>query len=134
MKYKHGNTVCISTQVGWWMKCNFCASTLDGLARNLSPGEMLGQIYTIQRITGYRASNIVLMGQGEPLDNYENVIKFLELINSPKGLNISIRNITISTCGLVPEIYKLADSGYTPTLAISLHASSDEMRKNDANI
>lgn len=129
MKYKHGNSVCISTQVGCRMGCKFCASTLDGMERNLTASEMLEQIYAITRHTGERISNVVLMGSGEPLDNFENVLKFLDLISSEKGLNISQRNLTLSTCGLVPNIYKLADMKYQITLAISLHASDDETRK-----
>lgn len=129
MRYKHGNSVCISTQVGCRMGCKFCASTLDGLEKNLSPGEMLEEIYQIQKNTGERVSNIVLMGSGEPLDNYENVVKFLELISDEKGLNISQRNITLSTCGIVPKIKELADLKLQITLAISLHAYDDETRK-----
>lgn len=129
MRYHHGNSVCISTQVGCRMGCRFCASTLDGLERNLLPSEMLDQIYSIQKDIGERISNIVLMGSGEPLDNYDNVIKFLELISDKNGLNISQRNITLSTCGLVPKIYELADREMQITLAISLHASDDETRK-----
>lgn len=129
MKYKHGNTVCISTQVGCRMGCTFCASTIDGLARNLTPGEMLAQIYNIQTITSQKVSNVVLMGQGEPLDNYDNVKQFIHILNSKDGINISIRNITISTCGLVPKIIALADDKITATLAISLHAPNDELRK-----
>ncbi len=129
MRYHHGNSVCISTQVGCRMGCKFCASTLDGLERNLLPSEMLDEIYSIQRDIGERISNIVLMGSGEPLDNYENVIKFLELISDENGLNISQRNITLSTCGLVPKIYELADRNMQITLAISLHASNDETRR-----
>ena len=129
MRYHHGNSVCISTQVGCRMGCKFCASTLDGLERNLLPSEMLDEIYSIQRDIGERVSNIVLMGSGEPLDNYDNVMKFLELISDNNGLNISQRNITLSTCGLVPKIYELADKQVQITLAISLHASDDETRK-----
>lgn len=129
MRYHHGNSVCISTQVGCRMGCKFCASTLDGLERNLLPSEMLDEIYTIQKDIGERVSNIVLMGSGEPLDNYDNVMKFLRLISDDYGLNISQRNITLSTCGLVPKIYELADSQVQITLAISLHASNDETRK-----
>ena len=128
MKYKHGNTVCISTQVGCRMGCKFCASTLDGLARNLTPGEMLSQVYEIIKM-GNKVSNVVLMGQGEPLDNYDNVLKFLHMITDDKGLNISRRNVTISTCGIVPNIYKLADDNVTSTLAISLHAPYDSLRQ-----
>ena len=129
MKYKHGNSICISTQVGCRMGCKFCASTLDGRIRNLTAGEILGQVIIGQRVLGERISNIVLMGSGEPLDNYENVIKFLELVNADYGLNIGQRHITLSTCGLVPKIIELADLGYNITLAISLHAFSDEKRK-----
>ena len=129
MKYHHGNSVCISSQVGCRMGCRFCASTLDGCVRNLNPSEMLDQIYRIQAISGERVSNVVIMGSGEPMDNYDNVIKFIELLNSEKGLNISQRNITVSTCGIVPRIYELADRNYQITLAISLHAPNDELRK-----
>ncbi len=122
MKYHHGNSVCISSQVGCKMGCRFCASTLNGCVRNLTPSEMLDQVYRIQKLTGERVSNIVIMGSGEPMDNYDNVVKFLELINSEKGLNISQRNITVSTCGLVPKIKQLADLKLQITLAISLHA------------
>ena len=129
MKYHHGNSVCISSQVGCKMGCRFCASTLNGCVRNLTPSEMLDQIYRIQSLTGERVSNIVIMGSGEPMDNYDNVVKFLELINSEKGLNISQRNITVSTCGLVPKIMQLAELKLQITLAISLHAPNDELRK-----
>ena len=129
MKYKHGNSVCISSQVGCKMGCTFCASTIDGLARSLSPSEMLEQIYAITRLQGERISNVVVMGSGEPLDNYENLLKFIELISDENGLNISQRNITVSTCGIVPKIYELADQKLQITLAISLHASNNEKRK-----
>lgn len=129
MRYHHGNSVCISTQVGCRMGCKFCASTLDGLVRNLTPSEMLSEIYEIIKDTGEKVSNIVLMGSGEPLDNYDNVIKFLRLISDEKGQNISRRNITLSTCGIVPNIRRLADLNTGTTLAISLHASDDETRK-----
>ena len=129
MKYKHGNSVCISSQAGCRMGCRFCASTLDGLSRNLLPGEMLDQIYKIKAYTGERVDNIVIMGCGEPLDNYDNVLKFLKMISDENGLNISQRNITVSTCGLVPKIYELADLKLQITLAISLHAPNDEIRK-----
>lgn len=129
MKYKHGNSICISTQIGCRMGCTFCASTLDGRVRNLTAGEILSQILVAQSIIGERISNIVLMGSGEPLDNYDNVIKFLELVTADYGLNIGQRHITLSTCGLVPKIKKLADEGYNITLAISLHATSDEKRR-----
>lgn len=130
MKYKHGNSVCISSQVGCRMGCRFCASTLDGLERNLSPSEMLDQIYRIQKITGERVSNVVVMGSGEPLDNYDNLILFIRLLTDEHGLNISQRNITVSTCGIVPGILKLAEEDLQITLALSLHAPNDEVRKN----
>ena len=130
MRYKHGNSVCISSQVGCRMGCRFCASTLDGLLRNLSPSEMLDQIYKISRSTGERVSNIVLMGAGEPMDNFDNVLKFIEIINSEQGLNIRQRNITVSSCGLVPKIKELADKKLQITLALSLHAADDETRKS----
>ena len=129
MKYHHGNSVCISSQVGCRMGCRFCASTLGGLERNLSASEMLDQIYQIQRISGERVSNIVLMGTGEPMDNFDNVVKFLDLISNEDGLNISQRNITVSTCGIVERIRELADRKFAITLAISLHAPTDERRK-----
>lgn len=129
MRYHHGNSVCISSQVGCKMGCRFCASTLNGRVRNLEPSEMLDQIYRIQSLTGERVSNVVIMGSGEPMDNYDNVVKFLGLINSDKGLNISQRNITVSTCGLVPRIKQLAELKLQITLAISLHAPNDELRK-----
>lgn len=111
------------------MGCRFCASTLNGCVRNLSPSEMLDQIYRISRDTNERVSNVVIMGSGEPMDNYDNVIKFIELLNSERGLNISQRNITVSTCGIVPKIKELADLKLQITLAISLHAPNDELRK-----
>lgn len=129
MKYKHGNSICISTQIGCRMGCKFCASTLEGRIRNLTAGEMLSEVILAQETIGERISNIVLMGSGEPLDNFDNVTKFIELVNSDYGLNIGQRHITLSTCGLVPKIYELADKGYSITLAISLHASNDERRK-----
>lgn len=129
MQYHHGNSVCISSQVGCRMGCRFCASTLDGLERNLTTSEMLDQIYRIQTLTGERVSNIVIMGSGEPLDNYDNVIRFLHMISDENGLNISQRNITLSTCGIVPNILKLADEDVQITLALSLHAPNDEVRK-----
>ncbi len=129
MKYHHGNSVCISSQVGCRMGCRFCASTLNGKIRDLKPSEMLDQIYRIQKITGERVSNVVVMGSGEPMDNFDNLIKFIELLNDPRGLNISQRNITVSSCGLVPELKKLADLKLQITLAISLHAPEDELRK-----
>ena len=129
MKYRYGNSVCISSQVGCRMGCTFCASTLLGLSRQLAPSEMLSQIYTIQREIGERVSNIVVMGTGEPLDNFDNLLKFLEMISDENGLNISQRNITVSTCGIVPNIKKLADKNLSITLAISLHAPTDEDRR-----
>ena len=129
MKYKHGNSVCISSQVGCRMGCKFCASTLDGLARNLTPSEMLRQIYQIQKISGERVSNIVVMGTGEPLDNYDNFLKFVHMLTDDKGLNISQRNITASTCGIVPNMLKLAEEKLQITLALSLHGSNQEKRK-----
>lgn len=129
MKYKHGNSVCISTQVGCRMGCRFCASTLDGLVRNLEVSEMLEEIYRIQRLSGERVSNIVLMGSGEPMDNFDNVVSFVKRISDENGLHISQRNITISTCGLVDHIRRLADLNLQITLALSLHAADDETRR-----
>ena len=129
MKYHHGNSVCISSQVGCRMGCRFCASTLDGMVRNLTPSEMLDQIYRIQKISGERVDNVVVMGSGEPFDNYDNLLRFVELLNHEKGLNISARNLTVSTCGLVPKIYELAQHKLQLTLAVSLHAPNDELRK-----
>lgn len=128
MRYGYGNAVCISTQVGCRMGCTFCASTLDGVERNLTAGEMLSQIYEIQKDTGERVSSVVLMGSGEPLDNYDNVIKFIKLLNDKDGLNIGQRHITLSTCGLIEKMYKLADECLQITLAVSLHAPNDEIR------
>lgn len=129
MRYHHGNSVCISTQAGCRMGCKFCASTLNGLERNLTPSELLSQIYEIEKDTKERVSNIVLMGSGEPLDNYDNVMKFISLITDKNGKNLSQRNITLSTCGLVPKIREMADNKMQITLALSLHASDDETRK-----
>lgn len=129
MKYKHGITVCISTQVGCKMGCSFCASTKDGLIRDLTPAEMLNQIYMIEKDLNKNISNIVLMGSGEPLDNYENTLKFLNIIHHKKGHNISYRNITLSTCGIVPRIYDLAKENLPITLSVSLHSAFDEARK-----
>ena len=129
MRYHHGNSVCISSQVGCRMGCRFCASTIGGLVRNLTPSEMLDQIYRIQEDTGERVSNVVIMGTGEPLDNYENVIRFIRLVCDERGQNLSQRNLTVSTCGLVPKIYELAKEQLQITLAISLHASNDEKRR-----
>ena len=129
MQYHHGNSVCISSQVGCRMGCRFCASTIGGRIRSLRASEMLEQIYEMQRLTGQRVSNVVVMGTGEPLDNYDQLIRFLRLVSSPAGLEISQRNITVSTCGLVPEMYRLAEEGLSLTLALSLHAPNDEKRK-----
>jgi 23S rRNA (adenine2503-C2)-methyltransferase len=129
MEYKHGLTACISTQVGCKMGCSFCASTKGGLIRDLSAAEMVNQIYIMEKNLNNRISNIVLMGSGEPLDNYENTLKFLNIIHHEKGHNTSYRNITLSTCGIVPQIYKLADEGIPITLSISLHSPFDEDRK-----
>lgn len=129
MKYHHGNSVCISSQVGCRMGCAFCASTIDGLERSLLPSEMLDQIYAITRDTGERVSNVVVMGIGEPLDNFENLLLFIRLLTDEDGLHISQRNVTVSTCGLVPEMKRLADEKLQITLALSLHAAFDEKRK-----
>ena len=128
MHYKHGNTICISSQVGCRMGCRFCASTLDGLVRGLTPSEMLDQIYRITRDTGERVANVVVMGTGEPMDNFDNLLKFIELLTDENGLNISQRNVTVSTCGIVPKMRELADKKLQITLALSLHASSQEKR------
>lgn len=130
MKYNYGTTACISTQVGCRMGCAFCASTKEGLVRNLSSGEILSQVYKIQNDLKLKLSNIVLMGSGEPLDNYDNVLKFLHLIHEENGQNLSYRNITLSSCGLVPKIYKLAQEQLPITLSISLHSPFNEVRKN----
>lgn len=130
MRYHHGNSVCISSQVGCRMGCKFCASTIGGKERDLLPSEMLEQIYRIQRLSGERVSNIVVMGTGEPLDNYDNLIKFIKLITAPKGLNISARNITVSTCGIPDKIRAIANEGLPITLALSLHAPNNEIRKS----
>lgn len=129
MKYKYGNSVCISSQVGCRMGCRFCASTLDGLERCLLPSEMLDQIYEITRLTGERVSNVVVMGTGEPMDNYDNLLKFIQLLTDKNGLNISQRNLTVSTCGIVPRMRQLADEKLQITLALSLHATTDEKRR-----
>ena len=128
MKYKHGNSVCISSQVGCRMGCRFCASTLDGLVRGLTPAEMLDQIYQIGKDIGERISNVVVMGTGEPLDNFDALLRFIELLTDENGLHISQRNLTVSTCGIVPGIRRLADEKLAITLALSLHASSQEKR------
>lgn len=129
MKYKFGNSVCVSSQVGCRMGCRFCASTLDGLRRNLLPGEILEEIYTIHRLTGEKISHVVVMGTGEPLDNYENLLKFLRMLTDENGQNLSMRNVTVSTCGMVPRIYDLAREKLSITLALSLHATTDERRR-----
>lgn len=129
MKYNHGNTICVSTQVGCKMGCKFCASTKEGYERNLLASEIEGQIHAVEKYTNERISNVVYMGIGEPLDNYDNVVKSIKLINSPLGLNIGARHISLSTCGVVPNIYKLADENMQCTLSISLHFTDDEERK-----
>lgn len=129
MEYKHGMSMCVSSQVGCRMGCRFCASTIDGLVRNLTASEILEQIYEAERIMNVSVSNVVIMGSGEPLDNYDNVIKFIRLLSDEKGKNISTRNITLSTCGLVPNMYRLAEEDLPITLALSLHAPTDELRK-----
>ena len=133
MKYKYGNTQCVSTQVGCRMGCKFCASTLGGLKRNLTSGEILSQILVVNSLHGGTAdkrsvTNVVLMGSGEPLDNYSEVVSFLKNISAPEGINISARNISLSTCGLVPEIYRLAEEQIPVNLTISLHQTTDEGR------
>ncbi len=129
MKYKHGNSVCISSQVGCRMGCKFCASTLDGLERSLTPAEMLEQVYGVSLFTKERVSNVVVMGPGEPLDNYENLLIFIRLLTDENGLHISQRNVTVSTCGIVPKMKQLAQEGLQITLALSLHAATDEKRR-----
>ncbi len=128
MRYRHGNTVCISSQVGCRMGCAFCASTLGGKVRDLSPGEMLEQVIFAQADGGVPVSNIVLMGIGEPLDNFDNVLRFLELVNHPLGLNIGMRHISLSTCGLIPGIRRLGELELQLTLSVSLHAPDGETR------
>ncbi len=130
MKYKHGNTICISSQVGCRMGCAFCASTIGGKVRDLRPSEMLGQIIAAECDTGERISNVVMMGIGEPLDNYDNVVKFLRLVNCEDGLNIGYRHISVSTCGLADKIDALAKENFPITLSISLHAYNDETRSS----
>ena len=128
MRYEHGITICISSQVGCRMGCRFCASTIDDRVRDLAPSELLGQIIAAQRDLSERISGVVMMGIGEPLDNYDNVIKFLRLVGDPDGLNIGYRHISLSTCGIVPKIFELAKEDLPITLSISLHAPSDEKR------
>lgn len=130
MRYNYGNSVCISSQVGCRMGCRFCASAIGGLERNLTCSEMLRQIYQIQKITGERVSNVVVMGTGEPLDNYDNFVKFVHMLSDEHGLHISQRNITASTCGIVPNMKRLAEEGLQITLALSLHGSTQEKRKS----
>lgn len=129
MKYHHGNSVCISSQAGCRMGCRFCASTLGGLIRNLKASEMLEQIYEIERITGENVSNVVVMGTGEPMDNYDNLVRFVRILSAKEGKNISVRNITVSTCGIVEGMKRLAEENLPLTLALSLHAPNDEIRK-----
>ena len=128
MRYHHGNTVCISSEVGCPMGCAFCASTIGGLVRKLSPSEMLDEVLFTQLDSGLTVSNIVLMGIGEPLDNFDNVLRFLELVNAPEGMNIGMRHISLSTCGIVPRIDELAQKQLQLTLSVSLHAPDDETR------
>lgn len=128
MQYVHGASLCISTQVGCRMGCKFCASTLSGLQRNLTASEMLGEVYAAVKDSGKRVDSLVLMGIGEPMDNFDNVTKFLELLSSKDGYNLSLRHVTLSTCGVVDGIYKLAEKKYPLTLAVSLHAPSNELR------
>lgn len=129
LKYNYGNTACISSQVGCKMGCSFCASTKNGFIRNLTAAEMLRQIYLMQKNIGEKINNVVIMGSGEPLDNYDQIVLFLKLINDERGQNISMRKITVSTCGIVPNIYKLAEEDLPITLAISLHAATQEKRE-----
>lgn len=129
MQYGYGNTVCVSTQAGCRMGCQFCASTLDGVERSLTAGEMLAQVYTIQKDLGQRISGVVLMGSGEPLDNYDAVLRFIRLLNDANGQNMGQRHMTLSTCGLIAQIYRLAKEQLQITLAVSLHAPNDEIRR-----
>ena len=132
MKYKYGNTLCVSSQVGCRMGCRFCASTLGGLVRNLSAGEILGQVLAVNALGNGKeryVTNIVLMGSGEPLDNFDNVVKFLQLVSDENGLNVSERNISLSTCGIVPKIRALADMGFSLNLTLSLHNADNNERK-----
>ncbi len=129
MKYKFGGSVCISSRVGCRMGCKFCASTIDGVVRNLLPSEMLDQIYSISRITGEKVGRVVVMGSGEPLDNYDNLLRFIYLLTNENGLNMGQRNLTVSTCGIVPNILRLAEEDLSINLALSLHASNNDKRK-----
>ncbi len=130
MKYKYGYTVCVSSQVGCRMGCTFCASTLSGVVRNLNPSEILSQIYAISRDNDIRVSHVVMMGMGEPFDNYDNVLKFLQLVTEENGVNLSMRHISLSTCGIVPKIYSLMEENLQLTLSVSLHAPTDELRSS----
>lgn len=128
MDYKHGNSICISTQAGCRMGCKFCASTIAGFDRNLTPSEMLGEIYLAEKDSGRHVDSVVLMGIGEPMDNYDNVVKFLELLSCEKGRNMSLRHVSLSTCGIVPKIYELAKLRLGLTLSVSLHAADNAGR------
>ncbi|MGN0696902.1 MAG: 23S rRNA (adenine(2503)-C(2))-methyltransferase RlmN [Oscillospiraceae bacterium] len=128
MDYKHGNSLCISTQVGCKMGCQFCASTIAGFKRNLAPSEMLSEIYEAERSSGRKVESLVLMGIGEPLDNFDNVVRFLKLLSCPEGKNLSLRHVSLSTCGLVDRIYELAELKLGLTLSVSLHAADDKRR------
>ncbi len=129
MKYRHGNSVCISSQVGCRMGCRFCASTIGGLVRNLTASELLEQVYEIERISEETVSNVVVMGTGEPMDNYDNLVRFIRLISAKEGKNLSVRSITVSTCGILEGIGRLSEEGLPITLALSLHAPNDRIRK-----
>ena len=129
MRYHFGNSVCVSSQVGCRMGCRFCASTIGGWERNLTPAEILEQVYAVERETGEKISHVVVMGTGEPLDNYDSLVRFLRLLSDEKGRNLSQRNITVSTCGLVPKMKQLAEEGLQITLAVSLHAPDQQKRK-----
>ncbi len=130
MKYKYGYSLCVSSQVGCRMGCTFCASTLGGVVRSLSAAEILAQITAAQKDAGVRVSHVVMMGMGEPLDNYDNTLRFLKLVSHPDGLNLSMRNLSLSTCGIVPKIYELAEENMQFTLSVSLHAPNDELRSS----
>lgn len=134
MKYNHGYSICISTQVGCRMGCSFCASGKNGLTRSLTASEMLSQIMTVQKDNNIRISNVVMMGIGEPLDNFDNTVRFLELVSNENGLNIGLRHISLSTSGVVPNIYKLAEFNFPITLSISLHAPNDEIRSKTMKV
>lgn len=128
MKYSYGNTICISSQIGCRMGCKFCASCVNGLTRNLTTGEMIGEILSVKKFTKQNINKIVIMGSGEPLDNFDNIVKFIDISNKEYSLNLGQRNITLSTCGIVPKIYELAEKNFSINLAISLHASYDAQR------